>query len=212
MTWETDMCMTQDDREIAAFFDRCAEKGLMCEFDDAEREKLARFLLHWDVQGGQRILEPGCGSGRLTWVLAGATAPGGEVYANDLSPAMIRLAHERKLPSYVHFSCGSVSHIDREDGCFDQVICLNVFPHIVDKTGALKEFARVLKNGGRLWINHFRNREDLNHFHEQAAPEISGHVLPDEHAMRRMMHEAGFDVTDILDDSGGYSLRAVKHS
>jgi demethylmenaquinone methyltransferase/2-methoxy-6-polyprenyl-1,4-benzoquinol methylase len=200
----------QDDHEIGAFFDRCARKRLMYEFEPDEQEKLKRFLEVWDVRPGQRILEPGCGNGRLTRVLAEATCPDGEVYATDLSPAMLALARERGLPAHVHLVCGSAVMIEREDQWFDRVICLNVFPHLSDKLGALKEFARVLKPDGSLWVNHFEGRDNLNRFHHEAAPEVSQHVLPCPHTMRRMAQEAGFEVVEFVDQGEVYSVKAVK--
>lgn len=206
------MHVAQDDQAIAAFFDECARKQLMYTFDTLEQARLERFLAQWDIRSGQRILEPGCGAGRLTQVLASATGPGGEVYANDLSPAMIQLARERALPSHVHFSCESVLHLECEDGRFDRIICLNVFPHFGDKAGVLCELARVLKPDGRLWVNHFKSRDELNQFHQQAAPELDGHVLPCRHAMCRLFADAGLDVEEILDGADGYSLEAVKRA
>jgi ubiquinone/menaquinone biosynthesis C-methylase UbiE len=204
------MHAAKDDHEISAYFDHCAREGLLYEFEPSEQAKLERFLAAWDIRLGQRILEPGCGTGRLTRVLAEATGPDGEVYANDLSPAMIQLAKERGLPPHVHLVCEPVSVIQRQDEWFDKVICLNVLPHITDKTGALKEFARVLKPDGRLWVNHFSGRDDLNHFHHHAAPEVSNHMLPCPHTMRRMAQEAGLEIIELRDQGEVYSLEAAK--
>lgn len=208
MTMHTD----QSNSEIAAFFDRCAEKRLMYEFEPAEQLKLTRFLAAWDLRPGNRVMEPGCGSGRLTRVLAEAVGADGEVYANDLSPAMLALARERGLPAHVDLVCASATAIPRQDQWFDQIICLNVFPHFSDKAGVLREFFRVLKPAGCLWINHFSGRDELNHFHHGAAPEVSEHRLPCPHTMRRMAQEAGFEVVELVDQGEVYSFQAVKPS
>ncbi len=204
------MNTAEKDEEISAFFDRCAEQKLMYEFDSEEQDKLRLFLASWNVRPGQRVLEPGCGSGRLTQVLAEATAPDGEVYAGDLSPAMIHLAQERHMPSHVHLVCGPATSIERPDEWFDTVVCLNVFPHVMDKSGALREFARVLKASGNLWISHFSGRDELNRFHHHAASEVSNHMLPCPHTMRHMMQDAGFGIVELTDRTGVYSLHAVK--
>ena len=202
------MSEIHDDNAIATYFDQCAGAGLMYQFEPAEQVKLNAFLSEWDIAPGQRVLEPGCGSGRLTQALAKATGPSGEVYACDLSPAMIQLARERGMPGHVHLACGSTRHIARDGAWFDRIICLNVFPHILDKSGALTEFARVMKPSGRLWINHFRGRDDLNHFHQHAAAEVSSHQLPCAHTMRTLLDEAGFELLDLRDQAESYSLQA----
>ena len=204
------MNTTRDDLQISAFFDRCAEKRLMQEFEPSERETLNGFLLDWGISPGNRILEPGCGSGRLTEVLAEAVGPAGEIYAMDLSPAMIELARERGLPDHVHFDCGSAASIPREAACFDFVICLNVFPHFADKAAILREFARVLNPSGQLWVNHFSSREELNHFHLHAGEEVAHHMLPCADDMSAMMIAAGFRTVDLNEGSDFYSLRAAR--
>jgi len=202
------MSAANTDKDIGDFFDRCADKRLMYEFEPEEQEKLKWFFVNWNIRPGQRVLEPGCGSGRLTQLLAETVGPKGEVYACDLSTAMIRLARERRLPPYVHFVEMSTLSIERSDGWFDAVICLNVFPHIMDKSAALTEFARVLKPAGAIWINHFQGREGINRFHHDAAPEVSNHTLPCPHTMRRLLEEGGFELLEVTDNSDAYSLRA----
>ena len=198
------------ERSLGEFFDRCARQGLMYDFEPAEREKLGRFLAAWGIEPGFRVLEPGCGAGRLTAILADAVGGAGEVIACDLSPEMIARARERGLPPQAHFVNSSVSAIERPDGWFDRVICLNVFPHFADKAAVLGAFHRLLREDGQLWINHFRGRDDLNRFHREAAPEVASHVLPCPLTMRRMLEENGFVPTELADGEGGYELKALK--
>jgi ubiquinone/menaquinone biosynthesis C-methylase UbiE len=56
--------------DLAEYFDRCAAEGDLLEFDFDERRRLDEFLPMWAIQPGERVLEPGCGSGRLTVELA----------------------------------------------------------------------------------------------------------------------------------------------
>lgn len=203
------MMSAQTDTEIAEFFDRCAEKRLMHDFPPEERVKLDRFLKMWNIEPGCRVLEPGCGSGRLTAELARAVGPEGEVYACDLSSGMLQLARARNLPPNVHFERESVLDVQRPDAWFDRIICLNVFPHFAWPERVLVRFAQLLKTGGELWINHFEGSESLNRFHHDAAPEVSNHALPCPHTMRWLMTGAGLQV-DILEDCPEYyRLRAI---
>ncbi|MBN1515679.1 class I SAM-dependent methyltransferase [Candidatus Sumerlaeota bacterium] len=197
------------DQQIAIFFDQCAEQRLMTEFPPEERVKLEQFFSLWEIQPGHRVLEPGCGSGRLTAELAQAVGAQGEVYACDLSPGMLRIAQERQLPDCVHWAQTSALNIRRPDDWFDRVLCFCVFPHFMEPERVLQEFARVLKPDGRLWVNHFEGRESLNSFHRNAAPEVARHALPDADGMRELMEKAGFRVEQLIDCDDRYILGAV---
>jgi len=203
-------CSAREDHEIAAFFDHCAAEGLMTGFPPGERATLDEFFRLWALEPEHRVLEPGCGSGRLTAELARVIGPAGEIYACDLSPGMLRLARERGLPAHVRFVCGSALAVDRPDGWFDRVICLNVFPHFADSARALREFARALRPGGQFWINHFESRESLNRFHTEAAPEVADHALPCDESMTRLLRGAGFRVEEIANRPDAYWVKAIR--
>ncbi len=204
------MAATQTESEIAAFFDRCADKRLMTDFPPDERAKLDWFLSLWGLKPGDRVLEPGCGSGRLTAELACAVGPGGAVHACDLSPGMLALARARELPPQARLARESVTRVSAPDGWFDAVICMCVFPHFTDPDAVLAEFARVLRPGGRLWINHFEGSASLNIFHRDAAPEVADHLLPCLHRMDALMRRQGFSIVQSIDCPEHYVLEAVR--
>lgn len=204
------MTSAYHDHEISEFFDRCARQRLMYEFEPMEQQTLRQFFELWEITPGMRVLEPGCGAGRLTVMLADAVGPQGEVMACDLSSEMIRLAEERGLSAQVCTVCGPVTEMARPAGWFDRIICLNVFPHFTDKQAVLREFRRLLKPQGALWINHFEGRESLNHFHHHAAPEVAEHALPCPCGMRHLLEEAGFDMLELVDRADAYWVKAIK--
>ena len=196
--------------DIGAFFDECAQNSVFESFAPGDEEKLTALFKRWNIGPGMRIVEPGCGAGRLTERLADAVGHNGFVYAFDLSGEMIRRAQARNLPGCVQFACGSVETIPVEDSSFDIAVCFNVFPHFSDPPAALDELHRVLKPGGQLWINHFRNRASLNEMHRNASQVIIAHELPDGAEMKRLFTGHGFSVTELLDSAKTeYSLLAV---
>jgi demethylmenaquinone methyltransferase/2-methoxy-6-polyprenyl-1,4-benzoquinol methylase len=201
-----------DDREsqLATYFDECAREGDLAEFDADEQRRLDAFLELWRIEPGDRILEPGCGTGRLTRVLSEAVGSGGRVLAMDISEEMVDRARERGLPDCVDVSLGSVLRVPSGDGSFDKVLCLNVFPHFSDRVAALREFARVLRDGGDLWINHFANREAINEFHHGCDPTVRDHLIPPDHEVRALVEGEGFEVVSHDDDDPGYRLHAAR--
>ena len=202
--------MTRDSGALAAYFDRCAGEGAMSGFAPEEEPEVERLLALWDLKPGERVVEPGCGTGRLTERLARAVGPEGHVLAFDISRGMLARAAGRGLPGHVTLAVADALAIPADDAGFDAAICFQVFPHFADPARALSELARVLAPDGRLWVNHLRGREELNEFHRTVAHEVSGHELPDEAAMRRLVSTAGFDVRLVEDGAGGYSLLAVR--
>jgi ubiquinone/menaquinone biosynthesis C-methylase UbiE len=199
---------TEEEERIRAFFDQRAD--IFDSFAPDEEERIGECLREWGIRPGMRVLEPGCGSGRLTVRLAEATGPDGEVWAFDLSGAMIERARGRGLPAHVRFTQTSANDIPCGADRFDRVICFNAFPHFTDRKRAVAEMARVLKPGGLLFIRHLRSRDDLNTFHRNAAPELADHQIPPDDEMCELLLGAGLGGVVISGGNAPYSVRAEK--
>lgn len=94
-----------------------------------------------------RILDVGCGHGRLAIPLAEA---GHRVVASDVSPAMLDLlkTHKGGLPIEVRH--GDAHRLPAGDGEFDVVLSADFLPHFPDWRELLCEQARVCRAGGRI--------------------------------------------------------------
>ena len=197
--------------EVALFFDGCAAEGIFDSFAPEDEAKINMLLELWDIQPGQRILEPGCGSGRLTEILACEIGDTGEIFACDLSAEMISIAKKRKLPGTVTFSHGSLNNIPCNDSYFDIVICFQVFPHFLDQERSLTKIASLLKPAGDLWINHLESRNAINTKHKNASGVVISHQIPPSEEMLRLMKHAGFETIFVEEDSPhGYSAHVRK--
>jgi SAM-dependent methyltransferase len=96
-----------------------------------------------------RIVEIGCGAGRMTKPLAGLF---GEVHAVDVSAAMIRIARERLngAGNVVFHHNNGMDLTDLPSGEFDFALSFIVFQHIPSKAvieSYIREVHRVLKPG-----------------------------------------------------------------
>lgn len=101
---------------------------------------------------GERVLDVGCGTGRLGEYVARLVAPGGEVLGVDPLPLRVELASRKD----VRFSArvGRAEDLSEfPDASFDVVYSNSVFHWVLDKPSALREAARVLKRGGRIGVN-----------------------------------------------------------
>ncbi|MFC1539072.1 class I SAM-dependent methyltransferase [Candidatus Latescibacterota bacterium] len=204
--------LTQQDYEIGKFFDNCANKGFMADFDEDETRKLESCFKSWNIRKGNKILEPGCGSGRLTVELAKRVGDTGEVIACDISEQMINRAQKRKVSKNITFLHSPVTAIPVKDNYFDIVLCFQVFPHFSERSKALNELYRVLKSEGVLWIVHLAGKETINKRHHDAGDVIISHRIPDETEMRELLSAHYFSVEEIRDNSELYSLKARKVS
>jgi protein-L-isoaspartate O-methyltransferase len=104
---------------------------------------------------GERVLEVGPGTGYYTLDMAEWVKPDGEVDILDLQQEMLdhtmRRAGEAGLTN-VTPTQSDAKAMPYEDGNYDAAYLVTVLGEIPDQEAALREFARVLKPGGRLIV------------------------------------------------------------
>jgi demethylmenaquinone methyltransferase/2-methoxy-6-polyprenyl-1,4-benzoquinol methylase len=199
------------DHEKAVFFDSQVDSPWAeTPYGRNQKPKLERLFLHCGPLKGLTVLEPGCGTGRLTQKLASAVGPTGIVHACDISTKMVQKARQ-----YNHgIIQARVSHAAMEDltigkKSVDLVICHQIFPHFSDKSSALGWIARALKPEGILIIMHFECRDVVNDFHRKFGTVVEHDYLPDHKEMAEMLRAADFQIDYYSDDPDqGYLLKA----
>ncbi|MET0388131.1 MAG: methyltransferase domain-containing protein [Polyangiales bacterium] len=132
-----------DSQELAETYDRTSTRQF-------NHGKL--LIAAIDPKPGQRVLDVGCGTGRLGEYVAKLVAPNGEVVGIDPLPLRIDLA-ARKNPLF-KASVGRAEDLSAfADASFDRLYSNSVFHWVDDKRTALREAFRVLKPGGRIGVN-----------------------------------------------------------
>ncbi len=96
-------------------------------------------------RAGERILDIGCGDGRVTTTIRSA---GAGVVGLDRSLAMARAAGEKGVTAVV----GDAVALPFGDGSFDAVFSNAALHWVTDHYTAVQEIARVLAPGGRLAV------------------------------------------------------------
>lgn len=112
------------------------------------REYWTGLSRHADVTTVKRLLEWGCGCGRLTGWLA--REPGiGSVHGCDVDPEMIRWCREN-LPSADFSTIPTYPPTSFAEGSFDAILSYSVFTHLLEEVQQawLRELHRVLAPGG----------------------------------------------------------------
>ena len=101
--------------------------------------------------GDERVLDAGCGSGRVTELLA-ARLPRGRIVALDGSAAMVEAARERLEPfgDRIEFVVADLARPLPIDGTVDATLSTATFHWVLDHDALFANLAAVLRPGGRL--------------------------------------------------------------
>jgi SAM-dependent methyltransferase len=139
--------------EFAERFERHAATALW----NAHYDRPAVLGLVGDVDGAV-VLDAGCGPG---FYIEELLARGAEVIGFDASAEMVRLAQQRAGDRAVvhHHRLGEpLTFVD--DATVDVVVSALVWHYVDDRLGALREFHRVLREGGRVVISSGHPTDD----------------------------------------------------
>jgi ubiquinone/menaquinone biosynthesis C-methylase UbiE len=124
----------------------------------AERELLA-FI---KPEGGDRILDAGCGTGINLKRLSPLAA---SLVGIDYSESMVTRTRKRLIAEGINNAevhVKSVCNTALPGGTFDKILCISVFQYLNDQDcqAAIKEFVRLSKSGGVI-ILHVKNLASL---------------------------------------------------
>lgn len=104
---------------------------------------------------GRRVLEIGCGRGGFSCWMAKQPAPPREIVAADFSPAAVAKGRDYAATegiTGVIWKVADIQAIDAPDASFDTVVSCETIEHVPDPALAVRELARVLRPGGRLFL------------------------------------------------------------
>lgn len=177
-----------DYNQIASSYDRY--RDLSPSLLNLWLEKIIRL---GKITPGMRVLDIGCGTGRLTIPLQQKAQA--EVYGLDLSAEMLKRAQGKEGAETVHWILGDAQALPFPDQSFDFTFMCLVLHHIEDKVRAIEEMYRVLKPGGRslIWTSSHRQIKDslLNEFFP-SLPKIDLARFPSIPMIKDLMESAGY--------------------
>ncbi len=104
---------------------------------------------------GARVMDIGCGPGRVTIPLARAVGPGGEVIALDVQAAMLAKVAEKAKTEHIaniRLMQSDVRSARIDDGSLDAAVMVTALGEIPEPTKVLPLISSALKPGGRLLV------------------------------------------------------------
>jgi len=130
-----------------------------CTQVDKEQQRAVAAIL--PPMDGKRVLDIGCGIGRITGWLAAGMAHGKTqgpavpalVVGIDGSSAMLARAGERVSGGNVHFVRACAQRLPFADNAFDVAVTVSVLQHVIDDAefrAACQEIGRTVRLGGCL--------------------------------------------------------------
>ena len=151
------------------------------------------IVQHLDLQAGMRVLDAGCGPGRLAIPMAEKVGSKGEVVAIDLQRRMLSRAQEKARKAKLNnisFHQVKMGDGKLELGHFDRAVLVAVLGEIPDREAALRELFQALKPSGILSVTeviadpHFQRRDTV----------------------RRLANSVGFREKDFFGSGFAFSL------
>lgn len=136
--------------DIIAQFDRLAEayeaagSEYLRQYPDGAQQAILRKI--GGELEGRRVLDAGCGTGRLAIALREA---GAETWGLDGSARMLAIAR-RNAPEGIRFTEGRMEAMPFPDAAFDFAVSRYAVHLATDLRAVYREMARVLRPGGRL--------------------------------------------------------------
>ena len=143
-----------DERAIKAHADlRFRSEYDYALFEYYRSAKVIAFLERSGVRVHGRVLDAGCGGGGMPLSLAEeARSVVGIDPIDRFGDAGVRLARERGAGN-LHFALADGMALPFADGAFDLVLSHAVIEHVADAPLYLRECARVLAPGGRVYLS-----------------------------------------------------------
>jgi arsenite methyltransferase len=123
--------------------------------------KRDKILAAARIEHGATVADVGAGTGLLTLGAVERVGPNGDVIALDISVDALEELRANTAASNISYLVGQAEVLPLRDNSVDAVVTRSVLIYVDDKAEAAREFARVLRPGGRVSLFEPINRRNL---------------------------------------------------
>ncbi len=209
---------------VAGVFDSVATKyDLMNDLMSAglHRAWKAFTIAQAGVRPGFRVLDIAGGTGDLTSAFAKQAGPAGQVWLTDINESMLLVGRDKLLNKgfIAPIIVCDAEKLPFPDNYFDRVTVAFGLRNMTHKEVALAEMRRVLKSGGKVLVLEFSKvweplQKPYDAFSFSVLPWLGKQVAddadsyqylaesirmhPDQETLKKMMHNAGFEVVEYF--------------
>ncbi len=149
----TSSIIPESAENAARLFDDWAEAGRGESMARGHWPMTAQILTRMKLQPGLRCLDVGCGNGYAVRAMAERVGVSGVAEGVDVSTRMIEEAkHRPDNPTNVQYQVAPAHQLPFADETFDRILSVEAIYYLPDPLAALKEWHRVLKSGGSVWV------------------------------------------------------------
>lgn len=163
------------------------------------RVSLCRF---WK-SGPRDVLDAGSGNGYFSWL---AYKSGARVVAVNIDKAQVENAREFFLeykkadPAQLRFEHCNLYELSMEVRTFDEIICYETIEHVRRDSEVVKEFFRILRPGGVLYLCapnrlHPRNQAEVLDLKETGGHVRAGYTAEE---FRKLLEPFGFRINTVV--------------
>jgi demethylmenaquinone methyltransferase/2-methoxy-6-polyprenyl-1,4-benzoquinol methylase len=192
-----------DYESISEYYDSVRGFG-----EDYYRGWLDHIFRHGDLEGRERVLDVGCGTGRYTSKVQARL--GRPVVGMDLSSGMLARAREKVAAgAEIRLVRGDAQRLPFRDNSFDAAMMILVVHHIEDLAPMARELLRVLAPGGRVMFMT-RDHDEIEGSYIAMFPgvlEIDLARFPEVSRLGAVLEGAGFQgVGHAREANPGFSM------
>ena len=175
------------------------------------------------LREGYNVLDAGTGTGVAAFTAAQKVGRLGKVIGVDIGGQILERASQKldyKAPANVSFFLGDMEHLEFPDESFDTVLSASSLFFLPDMSMGLKEWKRVLKQGGTVAVSGygesaFRPLSDLfearirSYGVQLATPTrpFSWQRLTEPEQYLSLFSNAGFENIEVFSEQLGYQLK-----